>query len=227
MMTNWNLLITDLNWRNSISWIAKSKIYLLLLCFLYGCNANNSSVGKGVFNFEPNQNETIQIYPAPKLRSPSFEISVDFIAGRPRLYKSYYGNDSIDFSPLSYGQLQGYFSVRVVRVQDGWLQVVTDESTGALGWIVAPKTEIESWENFLTSVHHINGKDGRLYKSPNSKETHNSNGNYCFNLIEIQNDWLKVYHSADRCDDKTVWDTGPSGFIRWKKDGKLLLNFRM
>lgn len=227
-MINLSLSTTDLSPESRMARYCGFKVCMFFLWFaLYGCNSNRPSIGEGVFSFEPDSDETIRIYPSPRLISPSFEISADFTIGKARLYMSSYLNDSIKFSPLSYGQLLGYFSVRVIRVEDGWLQVVTNEQTGSYGWIAAPLTEVESWDTFLSSIHHINSMDGILYKSPGSKGILNSSGNYCFNLIDIQEDWLKVHHNADKCDDETTWESGPEGFIRWKRNGKLLIHFRM
>lgn len=212
---------------NSIRYLGYRVCLFCLLLTVHSCIDNNVSIGKGVFNFEPDSEDVIKIYSVPNASSPSFEVRANFSSGRLRLKLISYLNDSIKFRPLSYGELLGYFSVRVLVFKGDWLEVVVNERTQKTGWIKASKTEVESWEVFLRSVHHINTMDETLHKSPGSKGVLSTKGNYCFNVIDIQEDWLKVHHDADRCNDNTTWATGPNGFLQWKNDGKLLIHFRM
>ncbi len=191
------------------------------------CQESGKGIGIGVIHFAPSEATSIKVYQYSETDSLLFKVEARFDNLRSRLYLKSYLNDSRRFNPIKYGQLRGFLSLRVLDSEKGRLKVVTNEQTQEYGWIEGTLEQVEDWEPFLMSLHHISSKEGGLHKFPRLGDTINVSGNICLSVIDIQESWLKVRHDASRCDDPQTWTTGPAGFIRWKNDGKLLIHFRM
>lgn len=192
------------------------------------CQGSDDGVGLGVVHFSPNEEGVLKIYLQPEDLAPSYVVKTRYQEGRLLLYIEGQENNSRDFLPLHNGQLQGFLAFRVMEKHGAWLKIVINEESLDYGWIEDPLGVVENWTDFLGSIHHIKSLDGKIYQSADSsanfdviKESH------CLNLRDIQGDWLKVSHNPLKCNDPLVSQTGPAGFIRWKKDGKILINFRM
>lgn len=203
-------------------------VIMCLLVIAYSCSNNTESLGIGVFHFAPNEEEALTIYTDTELLNSDFTVSAKFNTSKPRLFLKSFNSQKVDFLPLRYGQLLGFVTFRVLQEDNGRLKVVTNEETGAFGWIAGKHEEVETWDEFLSSIHHINSQDGRIFKSPSIRSEFGHISDYdCLNVIDIQEDWIKVSHDVSKCNDPSVNSSGPSGFIRWKNEGKVLIDFRM
>lgn len=200
---------------------------MILLLSVMACSKRNERIGLGVFHFEPKEDASLKIYRNAQSDSQLFEVEARFSNSNARLYLRSNLNDSIRFNPVKYGQLRGFVSLRVLSSKGNRLKVVTNEQTHDTGWVEGTLEKLEDWESFLISLHHITSISGALHKSPNSDDLIDTRGNICLSVIDVQESWIKVEHNASRCDDRNVLPTGPAGFIRWKKEGKLLIHFRM
>ncbi len=208
--------------------LLRNLLILLIIVSGISCQYNGKEIGVGVFHFEPKKEATLNVYQNSKTDSLLFGVEARLNEVSSRLYLKSYVNNSIRFSPIMYGQLRGFLSLRIIGSEAGRLKVVINEQTQASGWVEGSFKDVDDWESFLMSLHHISSKEGGLHKFPRvGGETINTSGNICLNVIDIQESWLKVHHDASRCDDPDTRATGPSGFIRWKNDGKLLIHFRM
>lgn len=215
------------NNRSSKVWF--KLMALSLLVSVASCHrASNLGIGMGVFHFAPDSTSSIKVYQNLELDSLLFAVSANISTGQSRLYLTSYIDDSNDFQPLRYGQLRGFLTLRVIEATSNRLKVVINEDDLQYGWIKGDRAEVEGWDAFLNSVHHISSIDERIHRFPNAgSESVNVSLNDCLNLVDIQGDWIKVHHDVSKCNDPKVNVSGPSGFMRWKKEGKVLLDFRM
>ncbi|MBO3700094.1 hypothetical protein [Roseivirga sp. E12] len=201
---------------------------LFIVVFLNSCSQEDLSIGMGVFHFSPDQSSSIKVYESTELKSSLYDVRAQFSDGQGRLYLSSRARDLMDFRPLRYGQLRGFMTLRVIKINGNKLKVIVNEDTLEEGWIYGTEKDVEGWEDFLYSVHHLISLDNRIYKSPSgSSKSTSVSSNDCLNLMDIQGDWIKVRHDLSKCNDPRVNSSGPAGFIRWKKAGKVLINFRM
>lgn len=200
----------------------------MLIFFFFSCSTKSPTIGIGVFNFEPEDDRSLLVFDSPRAMNRLFELNAEFSTSKARLHVKSFPGTPNRFEPLKYGGLQGFASLRVIEYQEGWLKVITNESQGYFGWLKGSFKQVEKWNEFLYSIHHVRGKDEKLFKQPGSRETITYNSyNSCLNVINIEQDWLKVEHDHSKCNDPGTSQLGPIGYIRWKEGGKLLINFRM
>jgi hypothetical protein len=136
--------------------------------------------------------------------------------------------EHLTFNPLYYNANLATLSLRVIFCKGAWCKVVLNEQLLSYGWIKLYASQIETWETFLQSIHHISPRNGELRKARYSKELMPYSPSYhCLRMKESIFDWLMVQHLPEFCFEKNLSHKGPGGFVKWKENNKLLIDFRM
>ena len=128
---------------------------------------------------------------------------------------------------LDYSQ----FVFRCLTVHDHWLKVMVNNETGETLWLKKSNwTTYSSWENFLKemfAVTRVTDPKQKIRSLPNENADEIIyQGRDCFQVKSMQGDWIEI-STADHCDEN---DTGAktkirSGWIRWRKGNKLLIEY--
>lgn len=49
----------------------------------------------------------------------------------------------------------------------------------------------------------------------------------CFSITSINGDWIRVENMPENCNEPTISNYPYAGFLRWKKDDEILIEFRL
>ncbi len=125
-----------------------------------------------------------------------------------------------DHLKLDYDML--YF--RVMSVTEEFVEVLVNTTNGQTSWVSKRAGKIALWPDFLLGVHSVEfppGSAGKV-KSKGMEQAGEVNTPYQFmKPIRIKSDWMEVLLIDG--DYKKVG----KGWIRWKKDGELLVMYNL
>jgi len=124
------------------------------------------------------------------------------------------------------------FVFRCKSKSENWYQVIVNNDTGKSLWIKKDSFIVFSgWENFLKGmfgIARLRDTKQKIRKSPNdTAQEINYDCKYdCFQVKSMKGDWIEIF-STDDCDDGTDTKCGiiKSGWIRWRKGNKLLIEY--
>ena len=200
------------------------------MLFLASCNSS-SGVGPGVLHFEDTYSQRLQFFNSPdSLAAEAFHVDLIVEDTIRRVRTSLkYQDDTLSFYPLFQGSSS--VSFQVLEQKDNWYKVYTDDIIGVAHWIYVDDREKESWRSFWPTVKYVFSDDQsnpiRENPSDNAKAYQLKSQRLCLRVLEVSGAWLKVQNSPERCPDAYVIREEFEGFLRWKKDGEVLINFRM
>lgn len=124
------------------------------------------------------------------------------------------------------------FYLQVVKIENDWVQVIINEDSNLKLWLkkTASLTYID-WQDFLlktVAVRPKNIEKSPLLTAPKVDSAIVKNPLMdCLQAVSINGDWMQVKIEPTVCDryeelkDKNL----EGGYIRWKKDNKLLIDF--
>ena len=114
---------------------------------------------------------------------------------------------------------------------NGWYKVVVNNNSNNVYWLKKSKwTKYVSWEKFLKemfSVARLPNEKQKIRNMPSdgSNEIRYA-GQDCFQVRSMKGDWIEIF-TADYCDEDYT-DSKikvKSGWIRWRKGNKLLIEY--
>ena len=202
----------------------------LLVLFLASCNSSHD-VGPGVLHFEDIYSQRLEFYNTPDSNTAqAFHVDLIVEDTVRRVHSSLEkGIDTLYFSPLHAGSSS--VSFQVLEQKDNWYKVYTDDIIGVAHWIYVDDREKESWRSFWPTVKRVFSEDTsnpiRENPSENAKAYPLKSERLCLRVLEVHGAWLKVQNAPERCPNSYVIREEFEGFLRWKKDGEVLINFRM
>jgi len=125
------------------------------------------------------------------------------------------------------------FMMRVDVVSGKWIQVYTDNERGITMWTrVDPNFEFIPWEKFLLKEisaidkHPSFSLNIKISPADNSKTIRKIEPTDCFEVLEIKGSWMHIKTNLrSECNEskKII----KSGWIKWKQDGKLTINYSL
>ena len=125
------------------------------------------------------------------------------------------------------------FMMRVEAVSGKWIQVYTDNEEGITMWIRAdPNLQFIPWQKFLLKEisaidkHPSFSLDIKASPADKSKTIRKIETTDCFEVLEIKGAWMHIKTNLrSECNDskKII----KSGWIKWKQDGKLTINYSL
>lgn len=117
----------------------------------------------------------------------------------------------------------GIFTFRVVTYSQNWLEVIVNNTNGLTRWIDRQAVDYKEWGTYLTEIVAVEVID--VEKNPIRTKPQDNAGILAqvpgaqLRPIAVKGDWMMV--STVGLADRIV----PTGWIRWKKDGVLLVMY--
>ncbi|GAB5523364.1 MAG: hypothetical protein Roseis2KO_12360 [Roseivirga sp.] len=189
-------------------------------------------MGIGLVHFENDFTTLLKFYDRPDDSSvPVFSANLIYDSTEVGIKTTLKKEGELKFRPLYTLIGRSVAVLRVMHREGEWLRVVTDEISQTEHWLRSPESSIESWPDFLKSVYHVGPKqadENPLRKSPGNGEVLLERFDItCFSITQVQEDWIRVLNEPDNCDGPLISSYPYAGFLRWKKNGRVLINFAL
>ncbi|WP_120274341.1 hypothetical protein [Mangrovibacterium diazotrophicum] len=212
-----------------------NRIILALILFVHvNLFAQTGNIkGDGLISVNPENYPTIQFYKNKEDTKPiksikifdDKEINSFNIKDLDLIEKEW-------FKPLHINLDYYIFYFQCSNVDANWYQIIVDEESNLKYWIKkSPDLKYLSWEKFIcetVTVRPIDTISNPILISPNlNSEKCKKQLVDCLMPIETKGDWLKVKVEPAICDktfemkDDEIFE----GYIRWRKDDKLLIEY--
>ena len=186
--------------------------------------ADGTEMGIGMVSVSPETGRTLRFYSKPNhnelpenlqaVDSLTFKDARHFvdIATAPPWFVPHY-------MKLDYGILQ----LIAVTVQKNWIEVVVNKTNGQTSWVYRQDVGYSTWSEFLLNVHSVellNATDfpPRIKPMDHASPDQSVDANGVFYPVAIKDDWLQVH--PDKETNHDIW-------VRWKRDGILLVRYSM
>ncbi|QIE58876.1 hypothetical protein G5B37_04655 [Rasiella rasia] len=207
--------------------IKRVGITSFVLCFgIQVMLAQQSTLGEGFFTPNTKDVAVLYLYDTPNSKAGSQERAIDSITFTKR-----HGNyvDGIGYAPKGFEPFNekldyGIFIMRVKRLGVDYTEIVINESTGTTAYVHTYSGNFMSWGQFMLNCHSVEfiDKNQKVYDHPMVKSAGRIITPAYFKPRYVMGDWMEVEILAD--DYNTVKG---KCWIRWKKDGKLLINYNL
>jgi len=201
---------------------------VLILSFFLGSNvlAQENQLGEGFFSPRTDALETLYLYNIPNSRAGRQEKPIDSIT----FIKQYESHiDAIGYAPKGFAPFNekldyGVFILKVKRLGIDFTEIVINENTGKTAYVHTSNGTFMTWGQFLLNCHSVEflNKNQKVFDHPLVKSAGRIVDPANFRSRYIMGDWMEVEILAD--DYNTVKG---KGWIRWKKNGKLLINYNL
>lgn len=185
-----------------------------------------NELGEGFFSPKTEEVETLYLYDIPNSRAGSQERPIDSITFVKR-----YANhvDGIGYAPEGFAPFHekldyGVFAIRVKRMGRDYHEIIINEETGKTAYVSVWQGNFMTWGEFFLNCHSVEfiDKNQKVFDNPMIKSAGRVVSPTNFRVRYIMGDWMEVEILADDYD--TVKG---KGWIRWKKDGKLLITYNL
>lgn len=210
------------------------KKLLLLLALavspLLRADGFESTYGLGLVHFDLKTTSSIVFYSAAdtsKRMATTLSFSYDKKAKTAALTK---GNESGWLSPEILDPAHLLLSMRCLEKSAGWFKVVTNNRTGATAYLHASDNmTYNTWLQEMETAKHVTRvkkETNPICKSPNNSLTYPWDAKYpdCFRPTVLLGQWMKVETRSDCADGTTKIK---EGWIRWRDDDNLLINYSL
>jgi hypothetical protein len=135
------------------------------------------------------------------------------------------------FKPENIWPGNSILQMRVLQVKGQWYQVMVNNHTGATLWIKASSGQtFRSWPDFLQHRVTWIGKHKdytpaiKATPSEQSQTLKKIESTDCFEVLEVKGDWIRIRtHTQLECNESK--QTIPSGWIRWRQDNHLTIDY--
>ncbi|MDC8000488.1 hypothetical protein POV26_05540 [Aequorivita todarodis] len=183
-------------------------------------------MGEGFFSPRIDEAETLYLYDIPNSRPGSQERPIDSITFVKR-----HGNhvDGIAYAPKDFAPFHekldyGLFIMKVKKLGRDYHEIIVNEATGKTAYVSARQGSFITWGEFFLNCHSVEfrDKDQKVFDNPFVKSAGRVVSPTNFRVRYVMSDWMEVEILAD--DYNTVKG---KGWIRWKKDGKLLISYNL
>lgn len=183
-------------------------------------------LGEGFFSPNTTEAETLYLYDIPNSRAGSQERPTDSIT----FIKQYANHvDGIGYAPQNFAPFHekldyGNFIIRVKRLGRDHHEIVINEETGKTAYVSAWQGNFMTWGEFFLNCHSVEfiDKNQKVFDKPMIKSAGRVVSPTYFRARYIMGAWMEVEILGD--DYNTVKG---KGWIRWKKDGKLLITYNL
>ncbi len=188
--------------------------------------AQESQLGEGFFSPKTDELETLYLYDVPNSRVGSQEQPTDSITfiKRHATHVDGIGYAPEGFAPFAEKLDYGVFILKVKRLGRDYHEIVINEDTGETAYVSQWQGDFMTWSEFFLNCHSVEFIDinQKVFDHPMIKSAGRIVDPANFRPRYIMGDWMEVEILAS--DYSTVKG---KGWIRWKKDGKLLINYNL
>ena len=205
-------------------------LIMLSVFWITACDTSQPDVGIGLVHFENDFTTVVKFYDKPQVSGePAFSASLiyedDTVFTKTTLKKE----DVLKFNPIYLSSGKSILVLQVMEEKGGWLKVITDETNKQEHWIKPAQTKIDTWPDFLKLVKQVKplrSDQNPLRKAPiNGKVLPLSFRITCFSITSVNGDWVRVENRSENCPEPGISDYPYVGFLRWKKEGDILIDF--
>lgn len=115
--------------------------------------------------------------------------------------------------------------LRAITLSSNWVEVVVNEADGRTAWVARSQGILRLWPEFIlsaTAVETLDPATNPIRVKPLEEAAVLADGaDAMLAPVAVQGDWLQVrtHEIADRI--------APTGWIRWRKDGRLLIDYSL
>jgi len=209
------------------------QILLLLLIFPWVLGAQPTpGIGKGILKVDPGTLPLIFLYTDTTQKNPDKKIQVIKTAEGEIVIKD---REEIEkwFKPEQLFLEYDIFMMRVEAVSGRWFQVYVDNEKAITMWTkVDTSFRFITWQKFLAKEisaidkHPSFDLDIKVLPADKANTIKKIEASDCFEVLEIKGDWMhiKTNLKADCNDSKKIIR---SGWIKWKQNGKLVINYSL
>ncbi|MCH2490815.1 MAG: hypothetical protein MK211_11755 [Flavobacteriales bacterium] len=196
--------------------------FLIPYCF-YG---QHTELGEGFFSPNTNLIETLYLYETPNRNAERMEPPIDSITFVKR-YASHIdgvGHTPQEFDPFVEKLDYGIFLLRVRRLGRDYTEIYINEESKKTVYVASNQGSFMTWGQFLLNCHSVEFIDNaqKVFDNPMIKSAGRVVSPAYFRPRYVMGNWMEV----EILDDDYNKVTG-RGWIRWRKDGKLLVLFNL
>ncbi|PVW15730.1 hypothetical protein [Marixanthomonas spongiae] len=208
----------------NVSFLIVLSLLVLQVPPVTGQQLNN--LGEGFFTPKTDVVETLYLYDIPNSRQNRQPKPVDSIT----FVKRYAAHvDAIGYAPDNFMPFKekldyGVFLIKVKRLGRDYHEIIINEETGKTAYVSALQGDFISWGQFFLNCHSVEFIDNnqKVFDNPMIKSAGRVVSPANFRVRYVMGDWMEVEILAG--DYNTV---KRKGWIRWRKDGKLLVNYNL
>ncbi|MCT8340994.1 hypothetical protein MG296_13095 [Flavobacteriaceae bacterium TK19130] len=207
----------------------RNSLIILLIGLLASthCIGQNEVMPIGFFAPEFSEGNTIYLYnpEASKPEISGLEKPIDSITLKKLGYNMVIDTAPSWFKPAFNKLDYGIFYIGVKRLGSEYVEIIANEETGKTTYMKRHTGEFVSWEEFLLSIHSVefDSEGQKVYDHWKVKSAGRVyDRNTFFRPKYIEGDWMEV-----EILDSNFRSTGKTGWIRWRKDGKLLIRYNL
>lgn len=201
-------------------------LWLLAITLPFSFMVKGQDLAEGFFSPNTQMDNTLYLYDIPNSRAGGQAQPIDSITFTKR-YTNHV--DGIGYAPKGFKPFiekldYGTFLLKVKRLGRDYHEIVINEVTGKTAYVSAWQGSFLTWSQFFLNCHSVEFKDKsqKVYDNPLIKTVGRVARPANFRARYVMGDWMEVEILAE--DYSTV--TG-KGWIRWKKDGNLLINYNL
>ncbi len=204
---------------------------IVLAVVLNSCDTSRQGMGEGVIHFERELSTRLDFYTKPDYTTePVFSVDLVYNSARTYIKTTLKKEGGLDFEPFYVSSGRSLLILQVMEQKGDWVKVITDDIKGVSHWLSKPQEKVEKWPHFLQSLFRVRPYDASrnpLRKSPNNNARlwDVNFSSTCFSVVDVQGDWIKVVNDPLKCPDEYIIESPFEGFLKWKDDGKILINF--
>ncbi|RDK86986.1 hypothetical protein C8D94_102164 [Marinirhabdus gelatinilytica] len=202
-------------------------LQLSCLCFFLECIPAfaQNQMGEGFFSPKTDVVETLYLYGNFNKDGVNRKV-LDSITFSKR-----YANhvDAIGYAPKNFRPFHekldyGLFILRVKRLGRDYHEIIINEETNETVYVSAWQGSFMGWGEFFLNCHSVEFKDKnqKVFDDPMIKSAGRVVAPGNFKPRYIMGDWMEV----EILDDNYNTVKG-KGWIRWKKDGKILIHYNL
>lgn len=198
----------------------------LLLFGSYRMQSQQNALGEGFYAPKTDKIETLYLYDIPNSRAGTQVRATDSIT-----FTSRNGNyaDGIGYAPDGFQPYHekldyGVFLLRVKKLGADYSEVFINENTGETAYVNSFQGTFLTWGQFLLNCHSVEFVDTnqKTFDHPYITSAGRTANPPYFKVRYVQGDWMEVFLLTSNYEP-----TGQKAWIRWRKDGKLLILYNL
>lgn len=211
-----------------------SLFFSILLIFIIVACGYEPEAGLGVLHFEDDQTYRLNFHDHPDTASRlAFYVDLRYDSLKRSIRTSLRKKDTLDFYPLYSISGASIIVLQVLEQKGDWYRVITDDDVVPVShWLYSPDQGMERWRWFFPKVKWVKTYDDqrnplREGPSPKARSYGLNRESVCLQVLEVQGAWLKVKNTPERCPKAPVIQEPFEGYLRWKKEGQILVWFAL
>lgn len=220
-------------YKNSIFLFVK-HIGLVLTCMFavdsFAQSSFEKQYGKGMMVVTYDTNFVLNLYAAPNESALAMNVLIGLDSNTNTLNVKFKADQQSWFHPETFWDEERIMHFVTLENNRGWYKIIVDKNTGKTMWLLqSPQLKYFSWKDYLPNSVGIERKQpgtNPIYKTICPyKSILDFKEQNCLKIIKIKGNWAKVGFNAEICPHLNEFNTLPKGWIKWRDDKGLLINY--